>query len=58
MSPTERHIAIVACPEKETSPDNLRNSEGSIIELVDGRLFMVYSNFTAGAHDFAVSDIR
>jgi len=58
MTSGERHIEIVACPEKETGPDNLRNSEGSIIELADGRLFMVYSNFTAGASDFAVSDIR
>ena len=58
MSNQERHIEIIACPEKETGPENLRNSEGSIIELADGRLFMVYSNFTAGPSDFAVSDIR
>ena len=58
MTSTERHIEIIACPEKETGPENLRNSEGSIIELADGRLLMAYSNFTAGAHDFAVSDIR
>ena len=54
----ERHIEMIACPAGETSPANDRNSEGSVIELTDGRLFMVYSNFTAGAHDFAVSDIQ
>lgn len=54
----KRHVETIACAAGETGPENLRNSEGSIIELRDGRLFMVYSNFTAGPNDFSVSDIQ
>jgi Neuraminidase (sialidase) len=35
------------------SPDNLRNSEGDLIELKDGRILLVYTHFTAGAGDHA-----
>jgi len=33
------------------SADNPRNSEGSIIELRDGRLFLAYSHFYGGSRD-------
>ena len=40
-------------------PDGPRRaSEGSAIELADGRLLYVYSHFTHGGHDHDVSDIR
>ena len=58
MTNPERHIEIIACPKKETGPENIRNSEGTIIELKEGPLSMAYSNSAAGAHDVAVSDIR
>ena len=49
---------MIVCPHGETGPDNTRNSEGAIIELKDGRLFMAYTHFYAGGSDFAAGDIR
>ena len=37
----------------ETSPDNLRNSEGGFIKLNDGRILFVYTRFTGGQSDHA-----
>ena len=34
----------VVCPLWETGPGNLRNSEGAVIELLDGRLLLAYKN--------------
>lgn len=53
------HIADqIVCPLWETGPGNLRNSEGAVIELLDGRLFLAYTHFYAGAGDFDAGDIR
>jgi len=41
----------------EPSKANPRNSEGSIIELKDGRLFLAYSRFTGGGADNAPAQI-
>jgi len=35
----------------EPSPEFPRNSEGSIIQLKDGSLFLAYTRFTSGGHD-------
>jgi len=46
-------------PDKETvlalnpSGDNLRNSEGSFIELSNGNILFIYTHFTGGAGDYA-----
>lgn len=52
------HIEQVICPLQETGPGNLRNSEGAVIELRDGRLFLAYTHFYADADDFGAADIR
>jgi hypothetical protein len=41
----------------EPSPEFPRNSEGSIIELADGRLLLAYSRFTGGGADAATAHI-
>ncbi|MDP6153437.1 MAG: sialidase family protein [Phycisphaeraceae bacterium] len=48
----------IVCPLQETGPGNLRNSEGDVIELRDGRLYLAYSHFYADADDFGAGDIR
>ena len=48
----------IICPLQETGPGNLRNSEGAVIELRDGRLLLAYSHFYADADDFGAGDIR
>ena len=48
----------VVCPLRETGPGNLRNSEGAVIELLDGRLLLAYTHFYAGGEDWAAGDIR
>lgn len=53
-----RHIEKVICPLRETGPGNLRNSEGAVIELRDGRLFLAYTHFYADADDWGAGDIR
>jgi hypothetical protein len=53
-----RNIDIIVCPLRETGPDNLRNGEGGVIELRDGRLLLLYTHFYAGANDFGPGDIR
>jgi sialidase-1 len=37
----------------DTSPENLRNSEGDFIKLKDGRIIFVYTRFTGGQSDHA-----
>jgi len=54
--PTENDPIV--CPLRETGPDNLRNSEGAVIELRDGRLLLAYTHFYADADDFGAGDIR
>lgn len=54
----DRHVEKVICPLRETGPGNLRNSEGAVIELRDGRLFLAYTHFYANADDFGAGDIR
>jgi sialidase-1 len=44
----------VVCP---VSPDNPRNTEGSIVELRDGRLLLAYTRFYGGGEDEARADI-
>ena len=51
-------LEAVVCPCGETGPMNTRNSEGAIIELRDGRLFMAYTHFYSGGSDWAAGDIR
>lgn len=41
----------------EPSPEFPRNSEGSIVELADGRLLLAYSRFTGGGADEATAHI-
>ena len=41
----------------ETDPSNPRNSEGSFLELRDGRLMFAYTRFTGGGDDNATADI-
>ena len=48
----------VVCPVQETSTGNLRNSEGALIELDDGRLLLAYTHFYRGAGDWDAGDIR
>jgi len=48
----------VVCPLRETGPGNLRNSEGAVIELDDGRLLLAYTHFYRGGEDWAAGDIR
>ncbi len=43
---------------RETGPGNLRNSEGAVIELDDGRLLLAYTHFYRGAGDRDAGDIR
>jgi len=53
-----RDIELIVCPHGETGPKNLRNSEGAVIELSDGRLLLAYTHFYEGSHDFDAGDIR
>ncbi|MFW5914884.1 MAG: sialidase family protein, partial [Planctomycetota bacterium] len=41
----------------EPTPEAPRNSEGSIVELDDGRLLLAYSRFTGGGADAATAHI-
>ena len=52
------HVDLIVCPLRETGPGNLRNSEGAVIELRDGRLLLAYTHFCADADDFGAGDIR
>lgn len=52
------HIDKVICPLRETGPGNLRNSEGAVVELRDGRLLLAYTHFYADADDWGAGDIR
>ena len=52
------NIETILCPLQETGPGNLRNSEGSVVELRDGRLLLAYTHFYADADDFGAGDIR
>jgi len=53
-----RNIDKIICPLRETGPGNLRNSEGAIVELKDGRLLLAYTHFYADADDRGAGDIR
>ena len=53
-----KSIETIVCPLRETGPGNLRNSEGAVIELRDGRLFLAYTHFYADADDWGAGDIR
>jgi len=48
----------IVCPVQETGPGNLRNSEGAVIELDDGRLLLAYTHFYRGGGDWDAGDIR
>ena len=41
----------------EPTPEAPRNSEGAIIRLSDGSLFLAYTRFTGGGHDHSAADI-
>ena len=41
----------------EPNKGNPRNSEGDIIELKDGRLCLIYTQFTSGSGDHAAADL-
>src|SRR3989304_5053419 len=45
---TEGVRTLLAIPPTKEAP---RNSEGDLIELKDGRLFLAYSRFTGGSGD-------
>ena len=53
----------IAVPDKETlliinpGEGNPRNSEGDIIDLQDGRLYLVYSRFTGSSSDQGAADL-
>ena len=47
---TDTPQCVLCLPPREGNP---RNSEGSFVELGDGRLLYVYSHFTGAAHDDA-----
>ena len=48
-------VERIVCP---TDEDNLRNSEGSVIDLADGSLLLAYTRFRGGSSsDFAPSDV-
>ncbi len=51
-------VDMIVCPLRETGPGNLRNSEGGVVELRDGRLLLAYTHFYTGAHDWSAGDIR
>ena len=51
-------VDMIVCPLRETGEGNLRNSEGGVAELSDGRLLLAYTHFYAGANDFTAGDIR
>jgi len=53
-----RYIDKIICPLRETGPGNLRNSEGAVVELRDGRLLLAYTHFYADADDRGAADIR
>ncbi len=52
--PGPKPLPDVVCP---VSPDNPRNTEGSIVELRDGRLLLAYTRFYGGGGDDARADI-
>lgn len=49
-----RPYEIVVVPP---SPDNPRNTEGDIVELSDGRLWLVYTRFRGGTSDHQTADL-
>ena len=53
--PTEVNMMLIPL-DLENGPR--RASEGSAIELADGRLMYVYSHYPHGGHDFDVSEMR
>ena len=55
---SDSSIDMIVCPLFETGPRNLRNSEGSVVELRDGRLLLYYMNFYTGATDWSAADVR
>ncbi|MDP7397052.1 MAG: sialidase family protein [Lentisphaeria bacterium] len=55
---SDSSIDMIVCPLFETGPRNLRNSEGGVVELSDGRLLLAYMHFYTGATDWSAGDIR
>ena len=53
-----QEIETLLIPLRNAPDGPYRASEGSVIELADGRLLNVYSHFTHGGHDHEVADIR
>ena len=53
-----REVEMMLIPLSSEPDGPFRASEGSAIELADGRLLYVYSHFTQGGHDHDVADIR
>ena len=41
----------------QVPPDNMRNSEGDLIELKDGRILLVYCHFTGGYGDHSTAHL-
>ncbi len=50
-------VDLLLIPHRHEPGGPFRASEGSAIELADGRLLYVYSHFTRGGHDHEVSNI-
>jgi len=53
LLPQDLETQVVA----PAGPGNPRNTEGSIVELPDGRLLLAYTHFTGGGADEAAADI-
>lgn len=55
---TAEDVEMLLIPHRDAPDGPYRASEGSALELADGRILFVYSHFTQGGHDHEVSDIR
>jgi sialidase-1 len=51
---SDEDLQVMACP---AAAGNIRNSEGSIVALKDGRLLLAYSRFGGGGGDDSTADI-
>ena len=53
-----KETSRIVCPIRETGPGNLRNSEGSVLELGPGKILLTYTHFYEDAEDLGPGDIR
>ncbi len=53
-----KEVEMLLIPHRDAPDGPFRASEGSALELADGRILYVYSHFTHGGHDHDVADIR